>query len=709
MKKISFLLLSLFILASCSQDLLESSAPAVDGKEVKVPLSFSVAPMTVKVMGSKGVSTRSVTPSDMDETAIADMWVIQFDKDGNFVKKYYNPTVDVAAFDASLAATPTGQVSHLYFLANVGPTLASPDNETNFQTQIKPIAAESDLYVVKGGKKCIPMFASNLTAFIPYTGYIDKLDVELKRMLARVEIICNLDANLPLDVKSARVCNIPMGIQLCPPAAAGDGVTSTTKVINLPSEDITFTDNSCTLVYYLPDNQKGIGTNTAGGERFKAGKDDATYIEISGYTTGANGGEEIGYRIYPGNDVTNNYNIIRNTKYEITTTLKNISSSDQRIRIHERPNCYIVAPGASVNIPAKHANDSPEIGVQIPDVAGTWTPVVYWQTAAGLVTVARTAGDGYFTVTAPDAAAEGNALVAIKDGDGNILWSWHIWVMAADINRPDSWFASNSCNFMDRNLGATDPGNSLTTGFKSYATSAGLLYQWGRKDPFTLCVSTLDGKTPINLYNAAGTAFLPNATYYSGLTVTQAYASDPYTYCLNIANYGYDKGLAASIKYPALYMLNWYGSTAVSNNSAATNGSDSWGGEYGQPKSVYDPCPEGWRVPSYKRTSSSAASTLYGGSLVYTSANQITASTTAFNSIYISGRYWYFPYCGYRSTDGQIYNVGHYSRSWGATTTTSGSSFFTDMTGDGASAPTWVPNQVNSRTQAYNIRCARLW
>ena len=37
-------------------------------------------------------------------------------------------------------------------------------------------------------------------------------------------------------------------------------------------------------------------------------------------------------------------------------------------------------------------------------------------------------------------------------------------------------------------------------------------------------------------------------------------------------------------------------------------GTDSWGGNYGQPKNTaYDPCPEGYRVPSYNKTTTPAS------------------------------------------------------------------------------------------------------
>ena len=70
-------------------------------------------------------------------------------------------------------------------------------------------------------------------------------------------------------------------------------------------------------------------------------------------------------------------------------------------------------------------------------------------------------------------AVEGNAVIAVKDAGGKILWSWHIW--STDPPRGKQLTAATH-TIMDRDLGATatDPADEA---------SHGLFYQWGRKDP----------------------------------------------------------------------------------------------------------------------------------------------------------------------------------------------------------------------------------
>lgn len=86
---------------------------------------------------------------------------------------------------------------------------------------------------------------------------------------------------------------------------------------------------------------------------------------------------------------------------------------------------------------------------------------------------------GKLLFTVP-ANAESNAIIAVTDGENNILWSWHIWVVG------DNKFmntAAKSQTFMDRDLGASESGGT------------GLYYQWGNKNPkiktYTIAPATL--------------------------------------------------------------------------------------------------------------------------------------------------------------------------------------------------------------------------
>ena len=81
-----------------------------------------------------------------------------------------------------------------------------------------------------------------------------------------------------------------------------------------------------------------------------------------------------------------------------------------------------------------------------------------------------------------DTLHPGNALVAARNAEGRILWSWHIWIPATPIVTAN-FSGIMGVDLMDRNLGALVA--TAATDAQIDPTSYGMVYQWGRKDPFT--------------------------------------------------------------------------------------------------------------------------------------------------------------------------------------------------------------------------------
>ena len=101
-----------------------------------------------------------------------------------------------------------------------------------------------------------------------------------------------------------------------------------------------------------------------------------------------------------------------------------------------------------------------------------------WEDTEGIISgVSYEGGEISFTAS----GAEGNALIVAKDENDEILWSWHIW----STDEPQEHIYENSTGnytVLDRNLGAirADRGSSD----EEWLESVGLVYQLGRKDPF---------------------------------------------------------------------------------------------------------------------------------------------------------------------------------------------------------------------------------
>jgi hypothetical protein len=228
-------------------------------------------------------------------------------------------------------------------------------------------------------------------------------------------------------------------------------------------------------------------------------------------------------------------------------------------------NCYMVVPGGSVTIPITRA-------VTIGGLSASADAKVetLWDdnnVISGNPTLSGSGASRAIAVTA--SSNEGNAVVALKDNDGTICWSWHIWV--TNYTGSATWTNPYvGYTLMDRNLGATD--NQLNL------ASRGLFYQWGRKDPFP------GGK--------AGTAGYAALSSFKGMPDT---GTTTINYVINkSANLeGVAAGIAQSIENPTTFYCR------IADTWLPADEKTLWNTSAGK-KSVYDPCPEDWRVPRYR-------------------------------------------------------------------------------------------------------------
>ena len=209
--------------------------------------------------------------------------------------------------------------------------------------------------------------------------------------------------------------------------------------------------------------------------------------------------------------------------------------------------------------------------------------------------------DGYIRFKTPDDFRDGNAVIAAKNSKGTVLWSWHIW--CAEEGWQEQVYYNDAGTMMNRNLGATSaiPGEIGTIG---------LMYQRGRKDPFM-----------------GASSFTSNTLALS--TGTWSAAS------------------SGSVALAEANPMTFYTNTTLPNSS--------WESE----KTVYDPCPVGWRVPDG------------GENGVWAKAMMKTESFTdgslkaekGFNFANAMGEdeIIYFPLSGYRKQDtGALDSAGTY-------------------------------------------------
>ena len=226
-----------------------------------------------------------------------------------------------------------------------------------------------------------------------------------------------------------------------------------------------------------------------------------------------------------------------------------------------------------------------------------------WQDAPGLVTKVGIKGD-YLTLTVGKDATEqeGNAVVAAKTADGTIVWSWHIWVTkqtfaAADLTTVST--TKRTYTLTPVNVGWV--GNPVSAGYSPY-------YQWGRKDAFIPAGEDRPRKGncgggwtiesfPAQSWSSNRVVYNIDGSAVTGITITtnnSATIADnikhPMTFYYNsIQNGDWPLGTPHNQPYINLWdAMRDPGTSGATNENVAT----------ATTKTVYDPCPAGFCVPT---------------------------------------------------------------------------------------------------------------
>ena len=205
-------------------------------------------------------------------------------------------------------------------------------------------------------------------------------------------------------------------------------------------------------------------------------------------------------------------------------------------------------------------------------------------------TVTSVLPDGNFTkegntITITGGTNVGNALLALKASDGTILWSWHIWVVD-DLADQTYTNCEGQPTFLDRNLGATS---------NEYASryAVGLYYQYGRKDPFVIRTDAFTVTKSGDYYTADVeiTDVVVRNSDNSNMSWTIKNPSTRIVYT-NTASGNPPKGFNNWLEPTAEIENNWGCPGKVTSVAEC----DASKGGY---KTIYDPCPAGYRVPDY--------------------------------------------------------------------------------------------------------------
>lgn len=477
----------------------------------------------------------------------------------------------------------------------------------------------------------------------------------LKRLAVKLTIDWTMDQAMTADgyiLKEIRLCQVPADFRLLPKPEESEkwgpvypsSVYEFVDYYRLAGDELAAAGGTKTV--WMPANARGTNpavTNAYYRNRTYANP-SATYVEfvVDRQDEASELDLRLFYRVYPGGNTTTDFNLLENTDYHWTVRINRADyAADPRIRpIDQTPavstnlvqtaNCLMVKPGSNICFnPYRHtsgtggwndyltdgstlADDKKIAGVKIvwqTKDAGTTGELVMGYAAGGedhrnLVNLTCRDGgdvlaDTRVHVKLPSTNG-GNALIAAYNGSGVVVWSWHLWItdyVPKGIRLPEGYAGAQQQTqngtvhqyptavfqtgeyrekvMMDRNLCAAKggfPGREATS--LEFVQCAGYMYEFGRKDPF---FGSLDGTTEEK---------------------TALYDADNYPVSLqkvaHSASYAVDGNLMQyTIQHPATYIYaggSWYPADGKETML------DLW--DKGGVKTLYDPCPDGWKVPS---------------------------------------------------------------------------------------------------------------
>ena len=321
---------------------------------------------------------------------------------------------------------------------------------------------------------------------------------------------------------------------------------------------------------------------------------------------------------------------------------------------NQRANCYIIREGGYYLLPAQKVDKTKIYGDETKPASAGYRADWLWATGteSKVYDVNFADNGGILFWVKPN--SNGNTIIALYNPEGKIVWSWHIWCSVEDPMAPTHYGRGGAGWLMSaRNLGAfsNDEGD---------VESFGLMYQWGRKDPFP--GPGILGENTANVKEASSFVTKTQSYVFNQNSSIKAFSS---TRNSNTASVG---DVAYSIANPTtnIHPYNASGTTALANTWLYTTPQAEalllWNKDasrYG--KTNYDPCPPGYIVPV---SNGYAWYTLWNDNISFESDTNLSGVVFKENDSNKS----FYPAAGYRQS-GQLMNVGYSCYYWAGNAT----------------------------------------
>lgn len=473
-----------------------------------------------------------------------------------------------------------------------------------------------------------------------------------------------------------------------------------------PSQNSTSSDPTY-YVLYVPENLQGETDNPGDREKKEGAPKHALVVKVGLKYVKNGAEQTLSYSVYPGKNDYNNFNIRRNCVYRVKINVLDPSqmySPSSNCLVVATNTLYSFEPyyreetGGIEQTATEAENSIFRFNTYLDpnDYDSKGNPgdkaidrvQILWQTKDAIGD--NRTGDKVWIEDDPDGSkgihrkiyvktqSEGNALIGALNSKNEIIWSWHIWVTDKHPDDPNKGVVYNTYDWigdaieggkktpgkilsyqqglddnttytrkpgrrvMMCNLGALDFEPAGTDG-PTISRTFGMVYQWGRKDPFPPLISFAYGE---HTYDNNSTGYHYDYTNEKLIAKTNDDISSIDNGKISqtledgskfpVAKFSSLSGnnskllsdqIKTAINYPYLFMCGTPGTTGGSGGYGAycfsgdwlkdgAHNDKLWGGtkpeesqkslelytgvhiydNYGN-KTIFDPCPTGWRVP----------------------------------------------------------------------------------------------------------------
>lgn len=623
-------------------------------REIDVCLNFNAVRPESSTKASTDVTS-------LESTDVKDLWVLQFNgtsaSSGLLMARYYPDYVP----GTKVKLLTSDVENYLLFVANShNPSIEFGKGRTLDEVKDIRIAILTDTEAageLHSGRYDMIMNGHVQTVV---SGASLSLDVPLKRNAVRLDFkVTNTTGGTenPITIDSLRLCSGTAYMSYYTDYELPDNypAKSAIRPVSYPStawNDGLEDGSARRFTFYCPANKKGTVPTDDPKQKLLLAPYGVTYLQVVGTDSQ---GRRVAYKFALGSDLVTDCNLLPNTDYSYDIIISSPGDyvTDSRVEnlymqdFTDKPlaNSYMIQPPTvegvwkHVRIPVKRIYDFWNITDGYERVSGNaldagsfgWRAEILKSTVelvedVNFKWIKRDGVDyrDYFEF-AIAAGLEGNFMLGVHRFtdvgrtllDDVFLWSWHMWVTdynpdatlplltpQVDGNGYETCYAYDVAGgqvnryygnlwkvggvlegrfMMDRNLGELSVDKNAATDI--------LTYQWGRKDPFPYESSNNNSLhktlTTYNRYND-GSAF----PYRTQAQLTEENVTDgvvysvyhPDTYIAIFSNWMLQDRNADNILYNAAY--SWNDPRLGTGKTIDYNS-----------KSIFDPCPAGWRVP----------------------------------------------------------------------------------------------------------------